>query len=184
VDANNGELFWNVKHESYADENVMKPFYKNGSIFVSTIAAGSAKWKILVDNGKVYLNELWRTKDLDNHHGSVLFIDGYLYGTSTVKNRNQWVCLDWKTGETMYVTSGTGKSSLTYADGSLYTLSINRLVGLVKPTSSNFNVISTFEIPEGGEGLSWAHPVICNGRLYIRHGEFLYVYDVRQNSSR
>lgn len=180
VNADNGELFWHVKHVSYADENVMMPFFKDGSIFISTIMAGSVKWKINVDEGKVSLEELWRTKELDNHHGSVMLIDGYLYGTSTVKNRDLWLCLDWETGETKYITEGTGKSSMTYADGRLYTLSINRLVGLVKPTSSNFNVISTFEIPEGGEGLSWAHPVVCDGHLYIRHGEFLYTYRVRK----
>lgn len=117
---------------------------------------------------------------MDNHHGGVSLIDGYLYGTSTVKNRDKWVCLDWESGETMYITDGTGKSSLTYADGLLYTLSIKGLAGLVKATPDKFDVISTFEIPKGGEGLSWAHPVICNGTFYIRHGDFLYSYSIRQ----
>ncbi len=179
VNAANGELLWHVAHESYADENVMMPIFHEGCIFISTLATGSVKWKINVQNGQAFLEEIWRTQELDNHHGGVILIDGYLYGTSTVKNKNQWVCLDWVTGEKKYAADGTGKGSMTYADGRLYTLSMERLAGLVKPSPTEFNVISTFEIPKGGDGLSWAHPVVCDGRLYIRHGDFLYAYSIR-----
>jgi len=176
VNADNGELLWHVKHESYADENVMIPIFYDGYIFISTLATGSVKWRITVEDEKVGLEEIWRTKELDNHHGGVILLDGYLYGASTVKNSNEWICLDWQTGSMMYADPGVGKGSLTYADGMLYTLSIDRVMGLVRPTSTLFELVSSFEIPKGGEGKSWAHPVVSNGRLYIRHGEFLYVY--------
>jgi hypothetical protein len=61
----------------------------------------------------------------------------------------------------------------------LYTLSIDRKMGLARPTATGFDLVSAFEIPEGGKGKSWAHPVVCDGRLYIRHGDFLYAYRVR-----
>jgi len=179
VNADTGELLWHIAHETYADENIMMPIFKDDCLFVSTLATGSVKWKLQLDEGKVKLQEIWRSKDLDNHHGGMVLIDGYLYGTSTFKNRDKWVCLDWETGALRYIDEGTGKSSLTYADGNLYTLSINRLVGLVKPSPEKFEVVSTFEIPAGGEGLSWAHPVVCDGRLYLRHGDFLYAYGIR-----
>ena len=179
VNADDGELLWHVKHESYADENVMLPIFHDGHIFISTLAAGSVKWKIAVQDGKVALEEIWRTKELDNHHGGVVLLDGHLYGASTIQNSKKWVCLDWQTGRMMYADTGIGKGSLTYADGMLYTLSIDRIMGLVRPTSKSFELVSSFEIPEGGKGKSWAHPVVCNGRLYIRHGEFLYAYSVR-----
>lgn len=179
VNADNGELLWHVGHESYADENVMMPIFHDGHIFVSTLVAGSVKWKIIIQEGQVGLEEVWRTKELDNHHGGIILLDGYLYGNSQVKNQKEWVCLDWQTGQKMYAEQGVGKGSLTYADGMLYTLSIDRVMGLVRATPTQFEVVSSFEIPEGGEGKSWAHPVVCDGRLYIRHGEFLYVYRAR-----
>ncbi len=179
VNAENGDLLWHVMHESYADENVMIPIFYDGYIFISTLATGSVKWKIAVEDGKVGLEEIWRTKELDNHHGGVVLLDGYLYGTSTVQNSNKWICLDWQTGHMMYADPGIGKGSLTYADGMLYTLGIDRAMGLVRPTSTSFELVGSFEIPEGGKGKSWAHPVVCNGRLYIRHGDFLYAYSVR-----
>lgn len=69
-------------------------------------------------------------------------------------------------------TPASAKGSLTCASGMLYARSINRLMGLVRPTPTEFKVVSSFEIPEGGRRKSWAHPVVCNGRLYLRHGEF------------
>jgi hypothetical protein len=62
----------------------------------------------------------------------------------------------------------------------LYTLSIDRVMGLVRPILTGLELVSSFEIPQGGKGKSWAHPVVCGGRLYIRHGEFLYAYSVRK----
>jgi len=178
VNADTGELLWHVKHESYADENVMMPIYNDGQVFVSTLRAGSVKWKINVKDGKASVEELWRTQELDNHHGGVVLVKGNLYGTSTFRNSNLWVCLDWETGEKHYTDKGVGKGSLTYADSMLYTLSEGGVMGLVRPTPAGHKLVSSFKIPEGGEGPSWAHPVVCGGRLYIRHGDFLYAYRV------
>jgi outer membrane protein assembly factor BamB len=179
VNADTGELLWHVKHESYADENVLIPIYHEGHVFISTLAAGSVKWKIKVKDGKASLEELWRSREMDNHHGGVILLDGKLYGTSTVRNSKKWICLDWQTGKKKFMDKGVGKGSLTYADGMLYTFSIDRVMGLVRPTDKGFELISSFEIPPGGKGKSWAHPVICGGRLYLRHGDFLYAYNVR-----
>ena len=52
-------------------------------------------------------------------------------------------------------------------------------MGLVRATPDGHEVISQFHIPQGGEGPCWAHPVVCGGRLYLRHGNFLYAYDVK-----
>ncbi|MBW8042269.1 MAG: PQQ-like beta-propeller repeat protein [Planctomycetes bacterium] len=179
VNADTGELLWHVKHVSYADENVFTPIFDNGQVFISSIKAGSVKWKINVKDGKASVDEIWRSNQLDNHHGGGVLINGYIYSSSCIYNRGKWMCLDWKTGEKKYAEKGIGKGSLTYADGLLYMLSENRAVGLVRPTPDSYGLISSFKIPKGGKGSSWAHPVVCNGRLYIRHGDFLYAYSVR-----
>jgi outer membrane protein assembly factor BamB len=179
VNADTGELLWHVKHVSYADENVFTPIFHDGHVFISSIKAGSVKWKINVKDGKASVEEIWRSNKLDNHHGGGVLINGYIYSSSCIYNRGKWICLDWKTGEMKYAETGVGKGSLTYADGLLYMLSENRIVGLVRPTPDSYGLISSFEIPKGGKGNSWAHPVVCDGRLYIRHGDFLYVYSVR-----
>ncbi len=179
VNADTGELLWHIRHESYADENIPMPVYHDGEVFVSTLKAGSVKWKINVQGAKASLEELWRTTEMDNHHGGVVLVNGNLYGTSTFRNSNLWICLDWQTGRNKHMDKGVGKGSLTYADGMLYTFSEDGVMGLVKPTADGHQLISSFKIPAGGQGKSWAHPVVCDGRLYLRHGDFLYAYGVR-----
>jgi outer membrane protein assembly factor BamB len=181
VNADTGELLWHEKHKSYADENVMVPIVHNGHVFVSSLKAGSVKWKINVKDGKASLEKLWGTKELANHHGGVILTDDNLYGSSTGYNSNQLVCLDWQTGDNKFMDKAAGKVSLTYADGLLYALSIDGLASIIQPTSAGYKLISSFNIPKGGQGKSWAHPVVCDGRLYIRHGQFLYAYNISDN---
>ena len=149
VDFENGQLLWQVAHKTYADENVLLPIHHEGRLYVSTLLTGSVQWKIVEQDGKIGLEETWRNVELDNHHGGVLLLDGYLYGTGQRNNAKKWVCLDWMTGEKKYAIPGVGKGSLTYADGMFYTLSIDRLMGLVKPSSENFDLISSLRFPRG-----------------------------------
>jgi len=179
VNADTGDLLWRVEHESLYDENVQTPVYHEGQVFVSSLGAGTVKWKVKVEGKKASVEEVWRSREMDNHHGGVVLVDGYLYGSSCIFNNAKWICLEAETGKLMYADRGVGKGSLVYAEGMLYTLSRNGRMGLVRATPERHEVISRFRIPPGGKGPSWAHPVICGGRLYIRHGEFLYAYDIR-----
>jgi len=176
VNADTGELSWRVRHETYYDENNMMPIFHDGEVFVSTVV-GSVKWKVNVRDGKASLQEIWRTQELDNHHGGVILINGDLYGSTTVHNR-LLVCLDWKTGRIKHGDKCV-KVALMYAEGMLYALSEDGFMGLIQPTPSGHKQVSYFRIPKGGKGKSWAHPVVCGSRLYIRHGEFLYAYSLR-----
>jgi len=179
VSAESGELLWRFEHLTKYDENILMPIFHDGRVFVTSPRTGSAMWKISVQGGKASVNEVWRSKELDNQHGGVILLDGYLYGACYASNSAKWVCLDWKDGKMMYADRGVGRGSATCAEGMLYTLSERSGMGLVRATPQGHQLISQFRLPEGGKGPSWAHPVVCGGRLYIRHGDFLYVYDVR-----
>ena len=49
---------------------------------------------------------------------------------------------------------------------------------LVKATPDKFELSGEFKVPKGGESMYWAHPVVCGKRLYVRHGDKLYAYDI------
>jgi outer membrane protein assembly factor BamB len=179
VDAHSGKLLWRTDYTTLHDENVLRPVFHDGRVFVSGLKTGSVQWKVHVDGRSASVEEAWRSDQMDNHHGGVVLVDGFLYGASCTRNDAKWICLDWNTGEMRYAEKGVGKGSLTCADGMLYTLHRGHVVGLVKATPEAHKVVSRFTLPKGGFGPSWAHPVVCGGRLYVRHGEFLYAYDVR-----
>ena len=75
--------------------------------------------------------------------------------------------------------AGRASATLTYADGMLYVVSDRGEIALVRPNPKRLEIVSQFQLPKDGRGAVYARPVVCGGRLYIRHGEFLYVYAVR-----
>lgn len=181
VNADTGELLWQFKHVTPWDENIFSPIFHEGQVFISTgHRVGSVMLKVNVQGREASVQEVWRSTDLDNHHGGTILLDGYLYGSLWSQG---WACLEWQSGKTMYRERGVGKGSLTYADGMLYTLGENGQMGLVPATPHEHAVVCRFRLPAGGQGPAWAHPVVCGGRLYLRHGDFLYAYDVRRSGS-
>ena len=180
VNAATGRLLWKVKHVTPFDENINTPIYADGRVFVCSRTTGSRLLRLDVDGDRVWANQVWESKQLDSQHGGVLLIGGHFYGACLSARGGPWVCLDVETGERTYAEKGIGTGSLTYADGLIYALNHERTVALARPDPRRFEIISQFDIPEGGRGPTWAHPVVCNGRLYIRHGDFLYCYDVAE----
>lgn len=126
------------------------------------------------------LEEVYTSTVLDNHHHGLVELEGYLYGSTWVHNNaGNWACLDWETGEVMYEQEWNSKGQLVYADGLFYVYIEKRgQVGLVQPDPSGFHVISTFQV-EKGSGPHWSHPYIFDGKLFLRHGDVLMVYNLR-----
>lgn len=126
------------------------------------------------------VKEKWSNMVLDNHHHGLIELDGYIYGSNWISNsKGKWVCLDWNSGEAKYETDWLTKGALVYADGLFYILEEKSgTVALIKPDPSKFEVISSFKL-QGGSGPFWSHPFIANGKLYLRHGEVLFVYNIK-----
>jgi len=184
VDADNGKLVWQVPYRASFDTSIVTPVYKDGCIFVTSvvergITTGGLMLQISDDGTRAA--KKWNEPVLDCHHGGVVLVDGYLYGSNfNGIPRGDWVCLDWDTGKVMYEAKWNGnKGSIIYADGMLYCYDENTGdVALVKPSPKGFEIVSSFRITLGS-GKHWAHPAISDGRLYIRHGNALMAYDIK-----
>lgn len=125
ANADTGELLFRFEHRSPWDENIMMPLYHDGHVFLSTRTTGSVMLRLDVDGPRAAVDEVWRNADLDNHHGGVVLLDGYLYASSHVRSAGKWIAIDWSSGQTTYVEEGIGKKgSLTFADGMFYVLSV------------------------------------------------------------
>lgn len=178
VRADTGKLLFRHPHETAYDVNACMPLYADGVVVVSTgYGSGSEAIRLTRRGDTVATQQVWSNRELDNHHGGVLLFNGFIYGSSY---NGRWLCLDWEKGESRYADKGVGKGSLTYADGMLYTFSERRMVGLVKVDPTKHELVSSFRLPSEERDPSWAHPVVCGGRLYLRHGNLLFAYDVRK----
>jgi outer membrane protein assembly factor BamB len=126
------------------------------------------------------VTEKFRDHTFDNHHHGVIYHDGYVYGSNWYNNKKgRWVCMKWDTGEIMYVAPWDVKGSMIMADGLLYCYNEKGNVGIAKPDPEGFEVINQFKIDKGA-GPHWAHPFIGDGKLLIRHGDVLMVYDIKE----
>lgn len=173
-----GDLLWRVEQPTKHGANIANPIFSDGAVFFSSgYGQGCQLLSLRVRGKRVSAVPVWAKRDLDNHHGGVVAVKGYVYGSNS---RGRWLCVETRSGRVMYRDRGVGKGSVTYADGRLYCLAEkDGTVGLVPADPKGHVVVSRFSIPDGGEKC-WAHPVVCDGRLYIRYGENLHAYDIKR----
>lgn len=177
VDSETGKSLWVVDYENSRSNNVADPIFHDGHVFASSgYGKGSILLKLNVSGKEITPRTVWHTELMDNHHGGVILLNGYLYGAG--HNNRGWYCLDFETGRQMW--KAQGKGSLTYADGRFYCLEERGIMSLVEATPDSYNPTGTFEVHSGGKGMHWSHPVVCGGKMYIRHTDKLFVYDIRE----
>lgn len=175
IRASDGKLMWRYPRVANRTANITTPvFHANKVFYTSAYGTGGALLGLTVQNGTARAQEIYFTRSMQNHHGGVVLVEGYLYGF----NNSILTCLNFETGERMWRHRSVGKGSLTYADGNLYLLSENNVVGLAEATPAGYRERGRFEIPDQAWP-SWAHPVVSDGKLYIRNQRTLASYDIR-----
>ena len=175
VRASDGKLMWSNSSPANSTANCATPVFADNKVFfTSSYGQGAALLGLSAQGGEVKAKELYFTKDMKNHHGGVVLVNGYLYGFSD----SILTCIEFATGKKMWVNRSVGKGSLTYADGMLYLFSENNVVGLAEATPNAYAEKGRFSVPDQGRP-SWAHPVVIGGKLYIRDQGTLTTYDVK-----
>jgi outer membrane protein assembly factor BamB len=180
VDVHTGKLLWSHPHVTRHDQNVNAPVFSDGYVFTASGHSGGGRL-IQLDAESAAAAEVWWDKALDNCHGSVMLLDGHLYGSSCRAGGKGFFCADFLTGEERFREKKMAKLSLTVADGMIYAVTQKGEMMLINPRPDKLDIVSRFQTPDDTRALAWAHPVVCGGRLYIRRGSYLYVYDVRAN---
>jgi len=174
--ANTGEKIWShpqLIQDQGRSIHPNTPIYSNGMIFTTTGFNGGSMLLRLKDNGKD-VEQVWKN-EADNQIGGAIKVGDYVYTTGD-RNRG-FYCIDWKIGAFKYKENNFSASAIVFADGMLYVYSDNGNMNLIKPNPENFELISSFKISIGTEQ-HWAHPVIHNGVMYIRHGDALMAYKI------
>lgn len=177
TDIKTGKLLWKVNFENQRELNNTDVTVSKEYVFITSgYGKGSMLIRLKASGNEIIPETVWQSDLMDNHHGGVILHNGYLYGSGS--NSRGWFCLDFLTGKQIWRIEGKG--SLTYADGMLFLLDERSgVIKLVKAIPDKFVLSGEFKVPKGGEGMYWAHPVVCNGRMYIRHADKLYAYIIK-----
>lgn len=175
VRATDGKLMWRYEPVANRTANCTTPVVHGNKVFyTSAYGTGCALLDLKPVNGQVTATEIYFNRDMMNHHGGVVLVDGYLYGFSNAI----LTCMEFSTGRVAWRDRSVGKGSVTYADGMLYLLGENNTMGLAEANPTAYAEKGRFTIEDKGLP-SWAHPVVCGGRLYIRNQDTVTCYDVK-----
>jgi outer membrane protein assembly factor BamB len=178
VDVETGALLWSAPFVPRSPQNALKPVFQDGYIFIACGHSSGGRL-IRLDMSSRTASTVWHREDLDDCHSGALLLEGRLYGCACRVGGRSFYCVDFLTGRTVKLDKTLGKTALTCADGMLYALNHRGTMFLLTPTADGFDVVSRFDLERRPTNFYLAHPVVCDGRLYLRGGQELHVFDVR-----
>lgn len=169
-----GRLLWDYARVSNRVANVATPVVRGPRVFLSSdYGTGGALLGLSRDGDRVAAVEQWFSRAMRNHHSSSVLVGEYLYGFSSAI----LTAMRFDSGEVAWRDRSVGKGSLVVADGRLYLFSEQGVVGLAEAAPEGYRERGRFRIETGAQP-TWSHPVVSNGRLYLRDQDVIYAYEV------
>jgi outer membrane protein assembly factor BamB len=161
------------------------PVVRGDHVFVTSgYGAGCGLIKLTADGrGGLKPEVVYKNRNMVNHHGGVVLVGDHLYGYSD--DGRQWRCLEFQTGKVVWGSNKLEKGAIGYADGKLfcYGEQTGTLV-VVDASPDGWRESGRFTLPKKTSrrrprGGIWPHPVVADGKLFLRDQELLYCFDVR-----
>ncbi len=178
VDAETGRIVWSAQRPGKTAV-IPTPVVYNNIVFVTSgYGVGCNAFQVGGSGGRMAARQIYANRDLVNHHGGVVLVDQHVYGHS---DRGDWTCMDVTNGRVVWRDRGVRKGAVVYADGHLYCRgeSGQGTVALVEATPNGYVEKGRFDQPDRSGKQTWAHPVVVNGRLFLRDQDVLLCFDVR-----
>lgn len=173
IDPSNGKILWKADRAGKTAV-VTTPVVKDDIVFVtSAYGIGCNAFRIGKDGST---KQLYANTDIANHHGGVILHKGHIYGSSG----RSFSSLNIETGKLNFKGKSVGKGATVFADGYLYLRSETGPVAIIEATPKGFNEVSRFSQPERSKKKAWAHPVVANGKLYLRDQDILLCYNIKK----
>lgn len=187
VRASDGRLLWRFPHKVYANENITTPIFHEGFLIISGCGRkGTTSLQFDVSGDTCSVSVRWNNPTLDNKQGGLVLVDGRIYGYAEQLGRSApWMCIDFTSGREIFRSAPVLSSykyrngCLTYADGMFYLYSDDGHLVMAKATNTGFEVAGKLALKAPGKQPTWAFPVVCGGRLYVRYGNKLGVYSIQ-----
>jgi len=182
VRADDGKLLWTYDIDQ-TTAVIPTPIVRDDLVFFSAgYGRGGALLKQIAGSaGEVTMAEIYPLKrELANKHGGIVLVGDYLYGDSDDKGIP--FCAELLTGDIKWKTRGSGKdsASLAAADGHLYIRYADGTMTLAKASPEALDEVGIFKIPGSGDRPSWSHPVVVDGKLFLREGDAVLCYELHK----
>lgn len=175
VDTRDGRQLWRYSRVSNRTANIATPIVRGNRVFLSSdYGTGAALLELTASGNSVNAREVYFTNEMRNHHASSILVGEHLYGFSSAI----LTAMKFDTGEVAWKDRSVGKGSMVFADERLYLFSERGVVGLAEANPAGYREHGRFQIRTGSSP-TWSHPVISNGKLFLRDQDTIYAYDIR-----
>jgi len=187
VEADTGRFLWGYNRLANDIANITNPIIRGNYVFVTnSYNTGSALLHIRREGEKFTAEEVYflPRRDFENHHGGVVLAGECVYGGSGL-NKGDPTCLDFATGKILWKPKApvAGSAAVLYADGHVIFRYDRGLIVWAEASPEQFRIKGSFT-PLVADGPAWAHPVIYQKRLYLRHNDLLACYDLSGKGDR
>jgi len=175
IDVETGKLLWSYNQVANQTANIATPIVRGNYVFLSSAyGTGAALLELTPAANKVIARQVYFTRDMRNHHATSVLIGDYVYGFSD----SILMAMKFDTGQIAWRDRSVGKGAVVFADDRLYLYSEQGVVALAEASPAGYREHGRFEV-RGASVPTWSHPIVSNGKLFIRDQDNIYAYDVR-----
>ena len=180
IDAKSGDLAWKSTWPGRTAV-IPTPIHDDGKVFITSGYGVGCKLVSLESSGS---KDVYDNKFMKNHHGGVIKLGDHLFGYS---DQVGWVCMDFASGELLWnEKKALGKGAIAYADGRFYCQGEpDGRIFLIEARTNGWKPRGQFTLnpqskKRNPKGKVWTHPVISNGKMYLRDQEILSCYNLKK----
>ena len=187
VDAKTGAFLWRYREVAKGPAQYFTPIARDEYVYGGALSIGGGLVRLKNEGAGVVAEQIYFERGLPNGLGGAVLVGDYLYGTDIARESGQLIAAEFTTGKVKWKAETIGRVSLIYADGLLYLHGLNGDLALIEATPEGYRERGRFTPPDqprhkmvdGYPEQAFAHPVIANGRLYIRDLTTLWAFDIK-----
>jgi outer membrane protein assembly factor BamB len=178
VEPSSGEVLWQHPHKTDWGLNISGPVWGPDNVLVvsSAYSGGSRALKLARDReGKTAVTELWAHKRFRVHHGTMIRLGDYVYGSSGDFGPAFVAAVDVKTGEVLWQDRSFAKANFLYADGKLILLDEDGQLALATASPQGLKVLARAPLLKR---IAWTAPTLVGTKLYVRDRQSLVALEL------
>jgi outer membrane protein assembly factor BamB len=173
VKVDDGSVLWSYRQVANNTANIATPIVRGNHVFLSSgYGTGAALLELTPGTGA---REVYFTRQMRNHHATSVLVGDHLYGFSD----HILTAMHFDTGRVAWQDRSVGKGSVVFVDDRLYLFSEGGVAGLAEADPSGYKEHGRFMIQRTSSLPTWSHPIVANGRLYLRDQDTIYAYSVK-----
>jgi outer membrane protein assembly factor BamB len=173
VKVDDGSVLWSYRQVANNTANIATPIVRGNHVFLSSAyGTGAALLELTPGKGA---REVYFTRQMRNHYATSVLVGDHLFGFSDAI----LTAMHFDTGRVAWQDRSVGKGSVIFVDDRLYLFSEEGVAGLAEAAPSGYKEHGRFRIQRTSSLPTWSHPIVANGRLYLRDQDTIYAYNVK-----